>query len=155
MLWYFVVFLNFFISIVKLGEPNITVSYTIFLCCHFVFFLMDNFKTINNFSPKICYENAVDVKNKIIISNWDLPQLEIKNIVKRLWHFVVFLRFFFVWHFVVFVGFFFVWHFVVFLGFIFCLVKFGEPKFIFFRNNFLQLAFYFYFYFFKYTVKSG
>ena len=80
MLWYFVVFLDFFFSIVKLGKPNITVSHTIFLCCHFVFFfLMHYFKTINNFSPKICYKNAVDIKNKIIISNWDLPQLEIKK----------------------------------------------------------------------------
>ena len=30
----------------------------------FFFFLMHNFKTSNNFSPKICCENAVDVKKK-------------------------------------------------------------------------------------------
>jgi len=41
MLRYFVVFLDFFFSIVKLGEPNITVSHTIFLCCHFVFFFFN------------------------------------------------------------------------------------------------------------------
>ena len=50
---------------------------------------MYNFKTSNNFSPKIYYENVVDIKNKIIISNWDLPQLGIKKIAKMLWHFVV------------------------------------------------------------------
>ena len=33
MLWYFVVFLDFFFSIVKLGEPKFTVSHIIFLCC--------------------------------------------------------------------------------------------------------------------------
>ena len=139
MLWYFVVLLDFFFSIVKLGEPNITVSHTIFLCCLFVclfvcFFLMHNFKTSNNFSLKICYENVVDIKNKIIISNWDLPQLEIKNIAKMLWHFVVFL------------GLFFVWHFVAFLGFFFCLVKFGEPKFIFLGTIFFNWFFYILFY---------
>ena len=110
-------------------------------------------KTINNFSPKICYKNAVDVKNKIIISNWDLPQLEIKNIVKRLWHFVVFLRFFFVWHFVVFVGFFFVWHFVVFLDFFFYLVKFSEPKFIFLGTIFFNWLFIFIFIFLNTQLK--
>ena len=65
-LWYFVVLLDFFFSIVKLGEPKFTVSHTIFFCCIFAFFLMRNFKTNNNFSSKICCENAVDVKNKII-----------------------------------------------------------------------------------------
>ena len=101
------VFLDFFFNIVKLGEPKFTVSYTIFLCYLFVcLFLMYYFKTSNNFSPKICYKNIVDVKNKIIISNWDLPQLGIKKFAKMLWHFVVF------------------------LGFFFCLVKFGKPKFI-------------------------
>ena len=70
MLWYFVIFLDFYFSIVKLAEPKFTVSYTIFLCCLFVcLFLMHNFKTNNNFSPKICCENVIDVKNKIIISN--------------------------------------------------------------------------------------
>ena len=61
------------------------------------------FKTINNLSLKIYCEIIVDVKNKI--SDWDLPQLEIKDIVKMLWYFVMF------------------------LGFFFGLVKFGEPKF--------------------------
>ena len=108
MLWYFVIFLDFFFNIIRLGEPKFTVSHTIFLCFLFVcLFLMYNFKTSNNFSPKICCENAVDVKNKIIISNWNQPQLGIKKIAKMLWHFVVFLGFFFVWHFVVFLGFFF------------------------------------------------
>ena len=78
---------------------------------------MHNFKTSNNFSPKICCKNIVNVKNRIIISNWDLPQLEIKNIAKMLLHFVVFL------------GFFCVWYFVVLLDFFFSIVKLGEPKF--------------------------
>ena len=130
------------------------VSQIIFLCCPFVcLFLMYNLKTSNNFSPKICYENAMNVKNKIIISNWDLPQLEIKNIVKKLWHFVVFLRFFFEWHFVVFVGFFFVWHFVVFLDFFFYLVKFGEPKFVFLGTIFFNWLFIFIFIFLNTQLK--
>ena len=154
MLWYFVVFLDFFFNIVKLGDQKFTVSHNfhvwsfcLFVCLFFFFFfLMYNFKTNNNFSPKICYENIVDVKNKIIISNWDLPQLKIKNIAKMLWHFVVFQ------------GFFFVWHFVVFLAFFFCLVKLGKPKFIvlgiiFF--NWLSVCFLFFvFVFFKCMVKS-
>ena len=117
MLWYFVVFLDFFFSIVKLGKPNITVSHTIFLCCHFVFFfLMHYFKTINNFSPKICYKNAVDVKNKIIISNWDLPQLEIKKYCESVVTFCCVPRV--------------------------CLVKFGEPKFIFLGTIFFNCFFF-------------
>ena len=63
MLWYFVVFLNYFlVYIVKLGEPKFTALRTIFLCCLFVLFLMHNFKTNNNFSFKICSKNVVDVK---------------------------------------------------------------------------------------------
>ena len=137
MLWYFVVLLDFFFSIVKLGEPNITVSHTIFLCCLFVFFvfLMHNFKTSNNFSSKICYKNIVNVKNRIIISNWDLPQLEIKNIAKMLLHFVVFLGFFCVWYFVV----------LLLPRLLFLFSQIWWAKIHFFRHNFLQLAFYFIF----------
>ena len=68
MLWYIIVFLDFYFSkYSQIGWAKILVSCTIFLCCLFIcFFLMHNFKTNNNFSPKICYENAINVKNKII-----------------------------------------------------------------------------------------
>ena len=76
--------LDFIFNIVKLGEPKFTVSHTIFLCCFlFLFFLVHNFKTSYNFSPKTCCENDVDIKNKTIISNWDLPQLGIKKNCKN------------------------------------------------------------------------
>ena len=133
MLWYFVIFLDFFFSIYnQIGWAKIHSFPHNFLVLSFcLFFLMHNFKTGNNFSPKICCENFVDIKNKI--SNWDLPQLEIKNITKKFWHFIVFLSFFFVWHF------------VMFLGFFFCLVKFDEPKFIVLGTIFFNWLFIFIF----------
>ena len=76
----------------------------------FFLFLIHNlkwwfqFKTSSNLPLKIFCEIIVDVKKKKK-SDRDLPQLEIKDIVKMLWYFIVF------------------------LGFFFGLVKFSEPKF--------------------------
>ena len=69
MLWYFVVFLDFFFGLVKFGETKFIVSDTIFFNWLFVCFLNAQFKTNNNLPHKIGFENIVDVTllwNKIL-----------------------------------------------------------------------------------------
>ena len=75
-LWYFVVFLDFFFCLVKFGEQKFTVSLKIFFYWFFYFIFkmhslkwLSQLKTNNNLPFRICCENVMDIallQNKII-----------------------------------------------------------------------------------------